>query len=216
VQSPDELSNKYPSAFLALSAYFGTEKYLQPYIDEDIFIALSDEQTTRAKNALNERISVIPRAKGMYWVVSYSKEQPTRYSINLNASTCTCADYLYNCDPDTGFVCKHIWRVRYLLSQDALPDETENPYNWLLIRLDKDRRFYLSQQEEELYQEAMDLREKIGQTDSYNINYWWAYRRRAEILAKLQSTGDMSVFEQTPKTIKTVNAHNITTQNNKT
>lgn len=202
MKSPENVSSEYPAAFLSLSAYYGVTQYLEPYIDGEIFEVLSDDQTKRAKSAINERMSVIPRTKGMYWVISYTDDEPNKYSINYEGSSCTCGDYLYNCDPETGLVCKHLWRVRYLVSQDALPSKNENPYNWLLIHLDKDLRFYLSKQRQSLYEEALELREKVGEESSHSINYWWAYRRRAEILSKLPETGDMTVFEQTPKMIE--------------
>jgi len=197
----NDSAHNYPPAFLCLSAYYGIPQYLQPHIDESILKALNDKQKTRAENGLYERMSVIPRTKGMYWVISYSNEEAKVYSINYTVSSCTCQDYLYNCAPEPGLVCKHVWKVRFLVNQNAIPSENDNPYNWLLTSLDKDIRFYLSQQKQQLYNKAIELRNEIGDENSRTIDYWDAYKKRAKIHSKLTETGDMSVFEQTPETV---------------
>lgn len=189
-------SVEYPPAFLAVSAYYGPPTILPEVIDTDLFMALSNEQKQRAKSALGEQISVIPRAKGMYWIISYTSEEPEKYSVNIDTTTCTCEDFMYNCDPETGVVCKHIWRVRYLLHQRAIPAADENPYNWILLQLEQDRQF-LKDDYTKIHNEIQTLQDSIIQDKSWRIDYNWAYRRRAEILSKLPFV-TVSIPQDTP------------------
>lgn len=187
-------------AWLDVIAYYGETDLLYDKIDMAVIDSLSDDQQTRAKNALNERISVVPRAKGMYWVLSYSDDDnPNKYSINYGVSACTCSDFMYNCDPNKGLVCKHIWRVRFLLSQNCLPEQEENPYNWLLLRLQEDIQYYKNNQHTEIQARAERLLNTLSSKNSRIIDYAWAFRKRSELLA-FALNYDVNKYEDTPKT----------------
>lgn len=186
MQNTTDSSHEYLPANLSIVSYYGVSGVLPEVIDDALFLALSDEQERRARDALREQLSVIPRAKGMYWVVSYSGQEPTKYSINLDTTTCTCEDFMYNCNPETGVVCKHIWRVRYLIQQNALPNPEKNPYNWLTDQLETDR-FYLNRIDKQtLADELKKVHDSVKQNRSWLIDYEPVFRRRAEILSNLE------------------------------
>lgn len=185
-------------AIQAVNVYYG-ETTATP--DEDILSNLTQKQQTRAKNAIHERLSVIPQAPGMYWVITYSDEQyPRKYSINYDVQSCTCKDYMYNCDPDIGPVCKHIWMVRLLIQERNFPDQQTVPINWLQNQTQSDISLYQNQKQHKLAMQAETLLNFIKRSETRKVNLPWAFRKRAELLADYLDY-DTSKYTHTPKTI---------------
>ena len=193
----DPQDEKLTSAYLTIINYFGIGDILDEIVDPNLFEVLPKDQEKRARSAVSERITIIPKAKRLYEVISFSNDPPRKYFIALGTTTsCTCEDFMYNCGPETGIVCKHIWRARMMINQQhpsnpplrmsgsALPTPEENPYNWLCVQFERERRL-LRGAHPDLFGELVTLHQLILDDGSFNLDYHLAFRRRAEILNQI-------------------------------
>lgn len=108
-----------------------------------IIDSVNDEQESRIKSAINEDFYVYPRSQGLYIVDSVKDGSvENTYVVNLHRGMtgCSCHDYLIRCT-GKGIACKHIWRVRLLIKLECLPSGNQEPYNWLVSQIYKDKNW---------------------------------------------------------------------------
>jgi hypothetical protein len=127
---------------------------LTAVVDDHVREALSENQQDRLHAATSEVIRVFPDREGLYQIRSPDGERGdhTRYKVDMlygAAKTCTCGDYMYRCDPESGQMCKHLWRTKLLILLGAIPGEEANPYDWLLDELYRDRQVLVAMLDDE-------------------------------------------------------------------
>ena len=187
----------HPRIESAIVAFHGTPRdVLEGIVDKSVRNALSEDQQGRLSTALSEVICVYPDRQGRYTVHSQNSEHGahTKYSVDLkysNAKTCTCSDYMFRCDPESGQMCKHLWRTNLLINIGALPETTANPYDWLLDELVRDKNLLMAMEadikgfEKTPSQRMADLIKKVDTTHRIAVDYPRICTMRATILKSI-------------------------------
>lgn len=158
--------------------------FLVNYIKSDLTTMVSDHQSKRINNALNQEIIIYPEARGVY--VAQSSSSDEEYIISLEPASCTCNDFMYNCDYKAGESCKHIWKLRAMISIDALPPQDSLPNLWTLSRIQTNLHQIDNHHTElsTVYTDLVQLQKDLSETDWYNVGYKQIYTEWYEILDK--------------------------------
>lgn len=130
---------------------------------------LSSKQQKRLNSSLDQKITIIPKSRGIYHC--FSRSSGKSYMLSLHPHTCTCSDFLYTCDYTNGEVCKHLWKLKSLIEIEAIPQNTQLPKLWTLSRLNQDISYATKTNNLQLKEELEQLRETVEQTKWYHINY---------------------------------------------
>lgn len=157
-------------------------KFLNNYIKSDLTTMVSDHQSQRINKALKQDIVIYPEARGVY--VAHSKDSDSSYVLSLEPASCTCSDFMYNCDYKSGESCKHIWKLRAMISIGALPPQDSLPNLWTLARIQTDLHHIDKSEEDlsELRNRLVNLQKNLASTDWYNVEYKEIYEEWYEML----------------------------------
>lgn len=156
--------------------------FLKNYIKSDLTHSVADHQSQRIHKALTQKIILYPSDRGIY--VAYSEETDETYIISQQPAACMCNDFMYNCDYQSGECCKHIWKLRAMMSIEALPPRDALPNLWTLAGIQEDLEHAnntnrdLSGLEENL----SSLQKDIARTDWFNVDYRTVYEKWYKIL----------------------------------
>lgn len=156
--------------------------FLKNFIKSDLTQSVSKHQSKRINKALTQKIILYPSDRGIY--VAYSEETDTTYIISQRPASCTCNDFMYNCDYKSGECCKHIWKLRAMMSIDALPSRDDLPNLWTLACIQNDLTHADNANKDltKLRQELTTLQKEIARTDWYNVDYREVYSKWYKIL----------------------------------
>lgn len=156
--------------------------FLKNFIKSDLTHSVSDHQSQRINKALTQTIIIYPSDRGIY--VAYSEETDTSYVISQQPAACMCNDFMYNCDYQSGECCKHIWKLRAMMSIDALPPRDTLPNLWTLVGIQSDLNHAKNTNRDlsDLEAELTSLQQDLGRTDWFNVEYRGVYSRWYRIL----------------------------------
>lgn len=156
--------------------------FLKNFIKSDLTHSVSDHQSQRINKALTQKIIIYPEERGIY--IAYSEETDTSYVISLRPASCTCNDFMYNCDYDSGECCKHIWKLRAMISIDALPPRDALPNLWTLAEIQNDieHASNVNRDFSKLKQGLANLQADVARPDWYNLDYRDIYTRWYKML----------------------------------
>lgn len=191
---------KHPRIESVIAASHGQPReILEDVVGVGIQNALSEDQQTRLSTAVSEVICAYPDRIGRYkvWSPEGVQGDETRYSVDMKyetAKTCTCGDYMFRCDPASGQMCKHMWRINLLINLGALPEPEIEPYDWLLDELFRDRELleameteFAHPDERPSYRMSM-LIEQVQSTHRIAVDYPQVCAERATILESIYET----------------------------
>lgn len=151
-----------------------------------IIDSVNDEEEKRILSAINEDFYVYPRSQGLYIIDSIDDGSiDNTYVANLHSGStgCSCRDYLIRCT-GRGISCKHIWRIRLLIRLKSLPSWKEEPYNWLVDQIYKDKE-WISENIEDNSSELQRLSEleyELTKYGSERVDYKDIMKKRATIM----------------------------------
>lgn len=192
------MSSQSPRIQAVRAAFLGEPTdVLDNAVADNVRRGLSSEQTKRLDAAVNERICIYPERPGLYRVRSPEGEHGdrTEYTVDLKyseARTCTCGDFMYRLEADSGQMCKHLWRTQILINLGVLPEPTLDPYDWLLDELARDVQLLsaMESNSDESYDDPPSARLQALQTEMTEthriaIEYPRICTERAEILSAI-------------------------------
>lgn len=143
--------------------------FLRNYVKADLSQTVSDHQSQRIHKALSEKIILYPEARGIYMAASGDEI----YVISLDPASCTCSDFMYNCDYQSGECCKHIWKLRAMIHIGGLPSHDSLPNLWTLAGIQNDLQSVNDSDKDlsQLKSGLIELQTKVARTEWYNVDY---------------------------------------------
>lgn len=157
-------------------------EFLQNHILSEFPIPDDPHQKDRMIKSVSSQIPILPDSRGIYVAYPESQDSEKPYILSVNPYSCTCGDFMYNCDYINGQYCKHIWKLQVLLSLQIVPPRTALPNLWTLAQLENDIK---AAQEESAYEIASEIRKlqtRISEKPWYDIDYLAIYQEWFEIL----------------------------------
>lgn len=146
-------------------------KYHKQKLQSDLSTALDEHQQNRMISAIQSDMKVYPDTKGICNAESSSSND--KYTISSSPPTCTCSDFLWNCDYEEGQCCKHIWKIRLLRSIGAIPDKDRLPDVWIATQITEDLKtvYTITDSPPNATDDLRTLREEIERTPWYDLHY---------------------------------------------
>lgn len=156
--------------------------FLQNHILSEFPVPDDPHQKDRLIKSISTKIPILPESRGIYLAYPETETKNKPYVLSVNPYSCTCGDFMYNCNYLNGQYCKHIWKLQVLLSLKVVPPRTALPNLWTLAQLEDDIAQAQSDEEYSIASKLRELQTQISEEPWYNVDYIQIYKDWFHIL----------------------------------